>query len=369
MLSGPAWHAAPGYIDGMGLGQAGASAKQALTRAAHTLAATRHPDGYHGDYQGDAGFFEGWYVKLVSADRSARLAIIPGIFRGGAGGHDEAFVQVLDGMTGESWYETEPASAFWANSRRFDVTVGASRFGEDGIEVDLPGAGLRGAVRFTTALDPWPVTWRSPGIMGPYGWVPVMECYHGLVSFGHDLAGTLTLGGRELNFDGGRGYLEKDWGRAFPQGYVWMQSNHFSHPGVSLSASIATIPWGRTSFRGFIVGVRRPHPDGGQVLHRFATYTGARTTALEMDDAHVAWEMCARSGAVLRLQAERRRGGLLHAPVRTQMHRRVEETLDARIHLELIAPDGRVVLDDVGEAAGLEVHGDLEALLAMSGRR
>ncbi|WNM24876.1 tocopherol cyclase family protein [Demequina capsici] len=340
---------------------------QSLTRTFRTFAATLHPDGYHGAYQGDAGFFEGWYVKLVSADRSARIAVIPGIFKGADGGPDEAFVQVLDGTTGDSWYEVFATSAFSADSRDFDVRVGPNTFGARGIAVDLAESRLRGDVRFTTPLDPWPVTLTSPGVMGRYAWVPVMECYHGLVSFGHALEGTLTLGDRELSFDGGRGYLEKDWGRAFPSAYVWMQTNHFSVPGVSLSASIAAIPWGRTRFRGFIVGLRMPGEGVGD-LHRFATYTGARTTSLEIDDVEVRWTMRARSGAVLRLRAERRRGGLLHAPVRTSMHRRVEETLDARVHVELRGSDGRVLFEDTGEAAGLEVHGDHGGLVAMPGR-
>jgi hypothetical protein len=67
---------------------------------------------------------------------------------------------------------------------------------------------------------------------------------------------------------------------------------------------------------------------------------------------------------VLEITADRPRGGLLHAPVRTEMHRRVEETLDATIHVRLLDRTGRVLLDDVGVAGGLEVHGDLATLLA-----
>ncbi|WP_084079168.1 tocopherol cyclase family protein [Demequina sp. NBRC 110057] len=343
---------------------------RSLTRTAKTLAATRHPAGYHGAYQGGRGFFEGWYVKLVSADRGARIAVIPGIFLGGKGGADEAFVQVLDGVTGESWYEQFPAPEFLADSRRFDVAIGRQRFGERGIDVDLAASGLAGRVDFTSPLDPWPVTLAEPGIMGRFGWMPVMECYHGLLSFGHELAGTLTLGGREMDFTGGSGYLEKDWGRAFPSAYVWAQSNHFTTPGMSLSASIAIIPWGRTRFRGFIVGLRVPDAGGGPgELHRFATYTGAESTALEIGDETVTWSLRSRDGATLSLVAERRRGGLLHAPVRTQMHRRVEETLDARIHVRLADAEGRVIVEDTGEAAGLEVHGELARLVAMRGRR
>lgn len=337
-------------------------------RAVSTLGSTMHPEGFHGAHE-RAGFFEGWYLKVVSGDRAARIAVIPGIFIGledSGGRHDEAFVQVLDGSTGRSWYERYDASDFHAATGHFDVTIGPNRFNASGMTLDLPGSGLRGRVDFTTGLQPWPMTLRSPGIMGWYAWLPVMECYHGVVSFGHDLAGSLSLGGLPMNFDGGRGYLEKDWGRAFPSGYIWMQSNHFTRSGVCLVASIAVIPWHRSEFRGFIVGLRLPGSDGQPVLHRFATYTGARTTALTVDDEHVHWSMRGKAGLTLDIAAERRRGGLLHAPVRTQMHRRVEETLDARIQVTLTDVEGRVILSDSGEVAGLEVHGDIHGLLAMA---
>ncbi|MDA3022164.1 MAG: hypothetical protein O2943_05800 [Actinomycetota bacterium] len=50
----------------------------------------------------------------------------------------------------------------------------------------------------------WPVTWRSPGIMGWYGLVPFMERYHGIVSFGHGLSGNLEVEGTTRSFDDGR---------------------------------------------------------------------------------------------------------------------------------------------------------------------
>jgi tocopherol cyclase len=318
-----------------------------------------HPEGFHGMHE-RAGFFEGWYVKLVSADRSRRWAVIPGVFLGLEGG-DEAFVQVLDGTTGASHYASFAREEFDARSDAFDVRVGPNRFDSTGVHLDLPEIGLSGRVDFSQPLHPWPVTLRSPGIMGWYGWVPFMECYHGVVSFDHGLRGALQHAGATLDFDGGRGYLEKDWGRAFPAGYVWMQTNHFTRQRVSLSASIALIPWLRGEFRGFIVGL---WVDGH--LYRFATHTRARTTSLTIDDEHVRWSLRSRQGIELHVTAERRRGGLLHAPIRTQMHRRVEETLDAKVRVVLVDSDGTELLDDTGECAGLEVHGDLERLLATS---
>ena len=273
---------------------------------------------------------------------------------------DEAFIQVLDGATGRSWYHRFDTDDFAASDDRFDVRVGPNRFTSEGIAIDLPG--LSGEIGFTS-LDPWPVTWRRPGIMGPYAWTPLMECYHGVVSFGHGLRGALEVDGSLQVFDGGRGYVEKDWGRAFPAGYVWMHSNHLADaPDASLVASVAIIPWLRSSFRGFIVGLRL----GGH-LHTWATYNGSRERLLVIDDSHVRWSIVGPSG-LLELTAERIRGGLLHAPIRTRMHERVEETLDATLSVTLTDPAGRVVLDTQGTSAGLEVHGDLQRLLAVGTR-
>ncbi len=322
----------------------------------------QHPEAGHDS--GKRPYFEGWYVKVVSADRSLRLAIIPGLFRSESGG-EEAFVQVLDGATGRSWYVPYPSSEFWSAPDRFTVQVGPNRFTPAGVELDLelPDLTLRGQVDFTSELTPWPVTRRSPGAMGWYAYMPFMECYHGVVSFGHDLAGTVTLNGESFNLAGGRGYLEKDWGQAFPAGYVWMHSQHFSQPGVSLMASVALIPWLRGRFRGLLIGLMTP--TGLQV---FATYNGTKTQELTVDDEHVHLAVRRRDGWQLDLRAERVGGALLHAPIRSEMHRRVEETLDASIDVRLTDGSGRTVLADTGEVAGLEVHGTIDDLIATSDR-
>jgi len=325
------------------------------------LTGVRHPEGYHGRGV-RRRFFEGWYIKLVAADRSARLAVIPGIFRGLEGGAaDEAFVQVLDGLTGRSWFHSFPPEAFHAAPHRFDVRVGPNHFSDRGVELDLPG--LRGRIEYTSALVPWPVTFREPGIMGWYGFVPALECFHGVVSFGHGLHGRLEFEERPLVFDGGRGYIEKDWGKAFPAGYVWLASNHIDtadgeRPDASLVASVAIVPWLRGAFRGVIVGFHH----GGR-LHRWTTYRRARQTRLEIGDQHVHWTLTGPDGT-LEIEAERMRGGLLRAPLRTAMHQRVEETLDASAHVRHTAPDGTVLLDGVASCAGLEVFGDIDRLAA-----
>lgn len=316
-----------------------------------------HPEGYHGRRRRPP-FFEGWYVKLVDASAEQRWAVIAGILLSDDPDERHAFVQVLDGSSGNASYHRYPPEAFEAARTAFDVRVGPNRFQRGGIVLELDGdRTVRGEVRFG-ALQPWPVTPLTPGIMGPYAWVPRMECNHAVVSFDHGLDGTLELDGVPTDFGGGRGYLEKDWGAAFPAAYVWMQSNHFDTSRTSFMGSIAVVPWLTGAFPGVVAGLWR---DGH--LHRFATWTRARTTHLEIDDDHVHWTIEDRE-ASLQLRATRATGGLLHAPARQRMSDRVGETMGAEIAV-VLRHRGDAVFEGTGQAAGLEIHGDLERLLAL----
>ena len=53
---------------------------QTLDVLAATVRSTLHPEGFHGSGE-RGGFFEGWYVKLVVADRTPALGGHPGVFR------------------------------------------------------------------------------------------------------------------------------------------------------------------------------------------------------------------------------------------------------------------------------------------------
>lgn len=317
-----------------------------------------HPEAYHGNHK-KSNFFEGWYIKLVSADQSHRIAIIPGIFKGLSGSKqaDESFVQVLDGSTGKSWYHKFPKENFKASQKHFQVSVAENAFSSTGLSLNLPS--IQGEVRFTTAMDPWPVTLTSPGIMGWYGMVPFMECFHGVVSFGHGLSGSMTLEGKEISFEGGRGYIEKDWGQAFPSGYIWLHSNHLqSQPEASFVGSVAIIPWLGKSFRGFIVGLKH----SGK-LHRWTTYNSSKERILEVTDEMVRWTLEGKDG-VLEITANRKRGGLLHAPLREAMHQRVEETLDGEFSIRHLSAKGELILETMAKSGGMEVYGDIEKLVA-----
>ncbi len=320
-----------------------------------------HPERFQGHGQRPP-YFEGWYYKLVDATERHRYAIIPGITLNPGSEGPHSFVQVLDGVTGATAYHVYPLADFHAAPDMFDVRIGPNRFTQRGLTLNLPSGDL--ALRAHTIFrkpQPWPVTLTAPGIMGWFGWLPWMECYHGVVSLDHAIIGEIAVGDAAIDFTGGRGYIEKDWGRSFPSAWVWMQSNHFRRPGTSLVASVARIPWLGHSFRGFIVGLLHRG-----TLYRFATYTGAKLEALDITPAAVQLTLTDR---LYRLDITAHRPppaatGALRGPNRTDMRTRVLESLSARISARLTArQSGAEIFAGEGRHAGLEVGGDLPALL------
>jgi tocopherol cyclase len=321
---------------------------------------TLNPAQYQGRGK-KAPYFEGWYFKLVNKDATERWAIIPGLFIGEKSGETHTFIQVLDGTRGTSTYHTY--GNIHALPNHFNVHIGTSDFSDDRISLNIDDGDtqITGDV-YLEGLSPWPVTVTSPGFMGPYAWLN-MECKHAVLSFSHALNGSLTINGREIDFTGGRGYLEKDWGQAFPTSYIWMQTNHFATNGTSLSGSIATIPgYGpiRRPFTGFVVGFLH-----AGTLYRFATYTGAKIDHLTVTDDKIEWVLYTNDQE-LKIQASRTDSTPLKAPSREGMQRRVDETLTAKIEVELNAIEGtrknQIFKGESGNS-GLEVVGDLGSIL------
>jgi len=324
------------------------------------LQSLQHPEWFHG--QGKTPpFFEGWYYKIVDPTERHRLAVIPAIFLSEESEQQHAFVQVLEGETRSATYHRYPSQAFEWHETPFRVSVGSNVFGLDHLSLDIDTAerSVFGEIAFENT-KPWPVSWFAPGIMGPFAWLPFLETYHGVLSLDHTLRGTLRVDGQSVSFDGGRGYIEKDWGASFPSAWVWLQTNHFSQPGTSLTASIARIPLGPFRFPGFIVGLWHQ----GR-LHRFTTYNLSRIEHLHIGSSTLEWTL--RSPRVrLEIIATRAEGALLRGPSKVDMGVRVPETLSAEVWVRLaVLSRGQLttVFQDTGRHAGLEIVGDVERLL------
>jgi hypothetical protein len=246
---------------------------------------------------------------------------------------------------------------FYSSSNRFEARIHTNVFSTQDITLNIwQGTDrVQGAIKFN-GITPFPVTLKSPGIMGWYAYVPFMECYHGVVSLMHTLEGTIDINGRRYDFNGGRGYIEKDWGRSFPESWIWLQSNHFENPSVSFMFSLAKIPWMSGHFNGFL-----GYLSVNGTLYRFATYTHAKIVSLSHEEGCVQLTVVDRNTR-LEISAQASRQGHLMAPVLGDMDRHIKECVDAEIHLKLTDTGGRVLFEGNGVRGGLEVQGDVETL-------
>lgn len=298
-------------------------------------------------------YFEGWYLKNVSKDLESVISFIPGI---SLSKRSHAFIQVIDGTTGWTEYFEFDKDDFKPSKDRFHVRIGENRFSLEGLYVNLEKKDIRikGELKFQeTSL--FPKRFLSPGIMGWYTFVPRMECYHGVVSMDHELVGSISFKEKNINMNGGKGYIEKDWGTSFPESWIWLQCNNFDDPSISMMLSIAKIPWMGSSFTGFLSFIKI-----GEKVHRFATYTGAKVSQLEQEDNTLLITLKDRHSS-LNIEAVQLKAGELAAPISGNMDRRIKESVDSEVKIKFTGKDGTKTRS-IGKRAGLEIMADMEEL-------
>lgn len=288
-------------------------------------------------------YFEGWYFRLQSKE-GRTVALIPGLSLSGRDPH--SFVQVLDAVHG-SFVKKYPVSAFEASDELLDVTVDASRFGRGFVCPEIPGPeGISGCVEFSGPV-PFPRTRLLPGIEGPFAWLPVNECRHDVVLMRCALHGSLRLAGECINFDGGIGYVEKDWGCAFPLGYLWEQSTGLGE-GTSFLLAAARVPMVGAAFTG-VIG----YLWDGTRLRRFSTYTGVRLVSVRQRDGALETELRG-PGFYLHTRAEAGSGHPLEAPRPDGMSRVIKESVAVNLSVRLEDGRGRLLFGGTDPFAAAE---------------
>lgn len=305
------------------------------------------PEAFQGNLKANR-YFEGWYLKQVSVNRDAVYSFIPGISLAGKESH--AFIQVINGLIGQTQYLKYPLSSFSARKDRFEVTIGKNRFGRHGLflDIDEVGTKITGELSFADSIS-YPASPFAPGIMGWYSYVPFMECFHGVVSITHRVMGSLMINNESVNFSDGFGYIEKDWGRSFPDGWIWLQCNSFNIPGSSIMLSLARIPWLGHWFLGFLGFL---YHEG--TLRPFATWNGSKIQRVDRHDDGISLVVTGNN-LTLQVTAQSKTDGVLRAPTSGVMDRRIKESLDASMSVKLMDKSGALLVDLNGTHAGLEV--------------
>ena len=305
---------------------------------------------YHGRKK-KKSFFEGWYFKQVDLSEKYSISLIPGVSITKAETH--AFIQVifLNDLNELSTFNVKyPISSFKTTNNPFSVSIGNNFFSKEKIIIDISkkDLSLKGEVRFLN-LTPIKTSFCSPNIMGFFSYIPKMECNHGIVSMDHKLEGNLTINEKVLDFNKGKGYIEKDYGTSFPKEYIWIQSNHFSEDKASLFCSVAKIPFLGMSFRGFICNFVL-----GEKEFRFATYNGSRIKKYQIDGNKV-FLVIKKGKYIISIRAEVSESRELFAPKDGLMDNVIKEGLSGTVNVLLIDKKGNVLFNSKGESSGIEL--------------
>lgn len=303
------------------------------------------PDTFQGSHA-NAPYFEGWYFRLQNGAHS--VSLIPGIC---LEPQPHAYLQILNAESGYSIFREYPIHAFHFREDQFRISVGNNLFSAHQIVLKDPQ--LHGTITFTDRV-PFSAHRLSTGMMGPFAFLPAMQCKHGVVTIRGTLAGSLTDRTGEMDFSGGVGYAEKDWGSAFPSPYLWTQA-HFETGTFMLCLARVPVPGGRlTGILSFLYT--------GQTRYDFSTYTGARLAYLcqtENQALHLALYTPLHR---LYLQLRAQDGLPLRAPGMHGMNRVVYEDPHTALSVRLTTRAGTTVFQGQSADAGSEIVGNILSL-------
>lgn len=202
------------------------------------------------------GYFKGWYFKCSTQNKT--IAFIPAYHY--SNNKKTASLQIIT----DNKAINIPFDTLEYRENPLHVKIGNCAFSHEGIILDFKDDGLtlKGKLYFEKLS---PIRYD---IMGPFKFVPFMQCRHSVYSMCHKIGGEIKVNDQLYKFENGIGYIEGDCGRSFPKKYIWTQCCFESN---SLMLSVADIPFLGIHFTGII----------GVVLlngkeYRIATYLGAR---------------------------------------------------------------------------------------------
>ena len=290
--------------------------------------------------------FYGWYFRCQG--KSGTAAVIPAVHLSPE--KECCSIQVI--TPSETLYREFPISQFRMNRKRGIMQIGNNLFSHKGIRLQFMGKLSQQAAKngHKTEDGTWVMVsgrlefgkFAEPkyDIMGPFAYIPGMECRHAVYSMRHTVNGILVLDEKKMMFQNGMGYMEGDRGTSFPDQYIWTQS---FFPGGSIMIAAASIPLVGMHFTGTIGFVFKNNRE-----YRFATYLGA--SVIKMKDR----EFLIRQGRCrLHVRFLGSGGGTLKAPDKGNMTRKVWENIACSIEYTL-SYRNRTLLHIVTDQAAAE---------------
>lgn len=290
-------------------------------------------------------YFEGWYFK--NSNGIDNIAFIPGISINNK--NKVAFIQII--TNDMSYYIDYNINDFEFNYNPFYIRIKDNYFSLDNIHIDIndikQNIVINGDLGYYDSINIVTNNY-SPNIMGPFSYIPFMECNHAIISMKNKINGSLKINDNEILFDDGMGYIEKDFGCSFPKFYVWCQGNNFKNKGASFMISIANIPFKIFNFNGLICSLIIDEKE-----YRFATYNNSKIIKFDVDKNSI--NILLKKGHYyLNIKSLYSDGLKLIAPINGGMNKEIFESITEVIDITLMVDD-KIIFNDTSKNCGLEI--------------
>ena len=267
-------------------------------------------------------YFEGWYFKNTNLQRG--ISFIPGINIYDTGA--KAFIQII--TNNMSYFVHYNINDFQFYYNPFSIRIGNNSFSKESIDINIEdkfqNLKIYGNIKYSNSKN-INTNIFAPNIMGPFSYIPFMECNHAILSMQNDINGYININDEIIQFNNNKGYIEKDWGCSFPKSYIWCQGNNFQKNNASFMFSVADIPFKLFTFKGFICSLLINKEE-----FKFTTYNNAKLIECDIKDNsfNITFK---RNLYILNIKSKYKKGLKLSAPVKGKMAKDIFESISASV--------------------------------------
>lgn len=290
-------------------------------------------------------YFEGWYFK--NTNKKENISFIPGISIND--NYKKSFIQVI--TNDSSYYINYNIDDFIFNFKPFYIKIGNNTFSKENIHIEIKdntqNLEIYGELNYSDSKN-IKTSFLSPNIMGPFSYIPFMECNHAILSMQNRIEGLININNNKIDFNNGIGYIEKDWGCSFPKSYIWCQGNNFQKSNANFMLSIADIPFKILDFRGIICALII-----GNQEFKFTTYNNTKIIKYYIDDNLLDITL-KRDSYALNIKSKYNARLKLVAPIKGKMEKNIFESITALITITL-KKDNNIIFSDTSTNCGLEI--------------
>ena len=290
-------------------------------------------------------YFEGWYFKNTNLQKG--ISFIPGIHINDT--EAKAFIQIITNHM--SYFVNYNIEDFESNHNPFWLRIGDNSFSKENITIKIEDKSqnlkIRGNIKYSNSQN-ISTNILLPNIMGPFSYLPFMECNHAIINMQNTINGSMNINNEIITFNNNKGYIEKDWGDSFPKSYIWCQGNQFQKTNASFMFSIADIPFKLFTFQGLSCVLLIDNKE-----FKFTTYNNAKILQCDLkeDSFHI---ILKKDLYLLTITSKHGKGLKLAAPVKGKMTRNIFESICASVTVTF-KKGKEVIFCDTSNMCGLEI--------------